>query len=206
MDAAERQRLIARYADGANEVERAIRDIGRHAFDRRPPDGSWNAREVIHHLADSEMTSAIRIRRLLFEDDPVIAGYDEAGYATAFHYADRPSSRRSEPSAPRARRPSRSWKVSTRPRGHGPGPTPRAGRTASSTGCGSTPTTPTSTPTRSAARAAPSSSGARSRRSRRSHRPTPGNRAAWSRSTGRRSRPGRSSCPARPAAGTAPGW
>jgi len=90
VDAADRQRLIARYADGANEVERAIRDIGRDAFDRRPPDGSWNAREVIHHLADSEMTSAIRIRRLLFEDDPVIQGYDEAGYATAFHYADRP--------------------------------------------------------------------------------------------------------------------
>jgi hypothetical protein len=90
MDAAEREALIARYADGANEVERAIRDIGRKAFDRRPPDGSWNAREVLHHLADSEMTSAIRIRRLLFEDEPVIGGYDEAGYAVAFHYADRP--------------------------------------------------------------------------------------------------------------------
>jgi len=90
MDAAEREALIARYADGANEVERAIRDIGRKAFDRRPPDGSWSAREVIHHLADSEMTSAIRIRRLLFEDEPVIGGYDEAGYAVAFHYADRP--------------------------------------------------------------------------------------------------------------------
>jgi hypothetical protein len=90
IDSQERQRLIAQYADGPNEVERAIRDIGRHAFDRRPPDGSWSAREVIHHLADSEMTSAIRVRRLLFEDDPVIGGYDEAGYAIAFHYADRP--------------------------------------------------------------------------------------------------------------------
>jgi hypothetical protein len=57
---------------------------------RRSTVGRWNAREVIHHLADSEMTSAIRIRRLLFEDEPVIGGYDEAGYAVAFHYADRP--------------------------------------------------------------------------------------------------------------------
>jgi hypothetical protein len=90
MDAAERQQLIGQYIEGADEVDRALREIGRDAFDRRPADGSWNAREVVHHLADSEMTSAIRLRKLLFEDDPVITGYDEAGYATFFHYADRP--------------------------------------------------------------------------------------------------------------------
>jgi hypothetical protein len=90
MDAAERQRLIDQYAQGADEVDRALRDIGRDAFDRRPPDGSWSAREVVHHLADSEMTSAIRLRTLLAEDDAVIHGYDEAGYARVFHYADRP--------------------------------------------------------------------------------------------------------------------
>ena len=87
----ERDALIARYADGADEVERAIRDIGRgDAFDRRPADGSWTAREVIHHLADSEMTSAIRVRKLLSEDDAQIQGYDEEGFARIFHYADRP--------------------------------------------------------------------------------------------------------------------
>jgi hypothetical protein len=90
MDAGERQRLIEQYLQGADEVDRALRDIGRDAFDRRPPDGSWSAREVVHHLADSEMTSAIRLRKLLYEDDPRIEGYDEAGYAVAFHYADRP--------------------------------------------------------------------------------------------------------------------
>jgi hypothetical protein len=90
VEAAERAALIERYADGAAEVERAITDIGRRAFDRRPPDGSWSAREVIHHLADSEMTSAIRLRTLLAEDDAVIRGYDEAGYARIFRYADRP--------------------------------------------------------------------------------------------------------------------
>lgn len=90
MDLAERQRLVELYQAGPDEVERALAEVGREAFDRRPPDGSWNAREVVHHLADSEMTSAIRVRRLLFEDNPTIAGYDEAGYAVTFHYADRP--------------------------------------------------------------------------------------------------------------------
>ena len=90
MDAAERDALIADYEAGPAEVDRALTEIGRDAFDRRPPDGSWSAREIVHHLADSEMRSAIRIRRLLTEDNPTILGYDEAGYATAFHYADRP--------------------------------------------------------------------------------------------------------------------
>jgi DinB family protein len=90
VDQAERQRLIARYADGANEVERAIRDIGRHSFDRRPPDGSWNAREVIHHLADSEMTSAIRLRLLIATPSPQIVGYDQDEFARKLYYKDRP--------------------------------------------------------------------------------------------------------------------
>jgi hypothetical protein len=52
-------------------------------------DGGWTARQVVHHLADSEMTSAIRLRRLLAEDDPVIAGYDEETFAKVLRY-DRP--------------------------------------------------------------------------------------------------------------------
>ena len=90
MDHAERAALIADYEAGPAEVDRALTEIGREAFDRRPADGSWSAREVVHHLADSEMRSAIRLRRLLAEDDPQILGYDEAGYATTFRYADRP--------------------------------------------------------------------------------------------------------------------
>lgn len=90
MDVTERAELIARYADGAAEVDRALREIGPDGLDRRPGDGSWTPREVVHHLADSEMRSAIRLRRLIAEDDPEILGYDEAGYARTFRYADRP--------------------------------------------------------------------------------------------------------------------
>ena len=89
MDRAERTALIEAYEAGPEKVDRALSDIGRQAFDRRPPDGSWSAREVVHHLADSEMRSAIRLRRLLSEDNPTILGYDEAGYATIFRYAER---------------------------------------------------------------------------------------------------------------------
>ena len=57
---------------------------------RRPErPGKWSIAQVIQHLADSEMTSAIRLRRLLAEDDAVIVGYDQDAFARALHY-DRP--------------------------------------------------------------------------------------------------------------------
>jgi len=51
--------------------------------------GKWSAREIVHHLADSESTSAIRLRRLLAEEHPVIQGYDQDEYARRLKYNDR---------------------------------------------------------------------------------------------------------------------
>src|SRR5579883_1572222 len=52
-------------------------------------EGGWTPRQIVHHLADSETTSAIRLRRLLAENQPVIQGYDEELFARKLHY-DRP--------------------------------------------------------------------------------------------------------------------
>ncbi len=89
MDPTTRQTLIDRYRDGYREVMDAVRDISPEELDSRPGPGDWSARQVVHHLADSEMTSAIRLRRLIAEDDPQIMGYDEEAFAERLHY-DRP--------------------------------------------------------------------------------------------------------------------
>ena len=89
MDAAERNRLIDRYRAGIDEVHRALDGASSDDLDRRPAPTEWTAREVAHHLADSETMSTIRLRRLLAEDEPLIQSYDENQYATRLHY-DRP--------------------------------------------------------------------------------------------------------------------
>ncbi len=38
---------------------------------------NWSSRQVIHHCADSEAQSYVRLRRLVAEPNPVIQGYDE---------------------------------------------------------------------------------------------------------------------------------
>ena len=89
MDQGERIELIERYRTGASEVEDAVAGITEDELDRRPLDGdadAWTARQVAHHLADSEAMAYIRLRRLIAEDDPVIVGYDEPEWARRLHY------------------------------------------------------------------------------------------------------------------------
>jgi DinB family protein len=80
MDEDERARLIATYRDGHRAVTEALEGITEEELDRTA-DGEWTPRQIAHHLADSEMMSALRIRRLLAEPDPVIHGYDEKAFA-----------------------------------------------------------------------------------------------------------------------------
>ena len=90
MTLAERKALIARYKAGYRVVVAALRGIRPAELDWRPAPGEWSAREVIHHLADSESISAHRLRRLLVEDNPVIQGYDQDAYARQLRYQARP--------------------------------------------------------------------------------------------------------------------
>ena len=85
---AERAALVERYQQGYAAFAAAVAAAGNR-LDAAPPDGGWTGRQVVHHLADSELTSAVRLRRLLAEDEPVVAGYDEERFAEVLRY-DRP--------------------------------------------------------------------------------------------------------------------
>jgi hypothetical protein len=89
VEAVQRQELIARYRDGYQVVVDALGGITEVEMDADALDG-WTVREIVHHLADSEMTSAIRLRRLLAEENPVIQGYDEEAFARRLYYRQRP--------------------------------------------------------------------------------------------------------------------
>jgi DinB superfamily len=89
MDRATRLQFIDRYSQGYQAVVDALAGAREAELDAPSPDG-WSARMVAHHLADSEMTSAIRLRRLIAEDNPVIQGYDEELYARMLYYDRRP--------------------------------------------------------------------------------------------------------------------
>jgi len=88
VDAEGRKALIRRYRDGHRAVVEALEGVSDEELDRSASD-EWTPRMIAHHLADSEMMSAIRLRRLIAEDNPVIHGYDEVEFARALT-SDRP--------------------------------------------------------------------------------------------------------------------
>lgn len=90
MDQERRRALIGRYREGPSVVEAALAGAADAELDARPADGGWTARETAHHIADSEITSAIRLRRLVAEDAPAIIGYDGDEFARRLYYGDRP--------------------------------------------------------------------------------------------------------------------
>jgi DinB superfamily len=90
MEPGTRAQLVERYKEGTRVFADALEGITEGELDARPGPQEWTAREVVHHMADSEMTSAIRLRRLIAEDAPTIQGYDQEGYAQRLFYDERP--------------------------------------------------------------------------------------------------------------------
>lgn len=86
MSAETRADLIARYRRGAADIDAALDGVTAPEWDANEAPGEWSPRQVAHHLADSETTSAIRLRRLLVEDDPLVQGYDQDAFAATLHY------------------------------------------------------------------------------------------------------------------------
>jgi hypothetical protein len=148
----ERQQLIAQYKDGYRVVAEALVKITPEELDAIPGPGKWSARQIIHHLADSEMTGAVRFRLLVAEDRPAIKGYDQDRFAARLHYE------RSHEASLELLRAARASTVELMGSCRSPTGCARA-RTASSAasgsipGCGSTGRTPTATRTRSGSRA-----------------------------------------------------
>jgi len=91
MDLQTRRNLVDRYKDGHRLVLEALAGASGAELDVAPAPGKWTAREIVHHLADSEMTSAIRLRLLVASPaPPEIRGYDQDEFARRLRYSKRP--------------------------------------------------------------------------------------------------------------------
>ena len=86
MNVDERKVQVAKYLSGTELLGSLTDGLTDAELNARPGPEEWTAREVIHHLADSEMRAAIRLRQLIAEDSPVIQGYDEKTYTRSLHY------------------------------------------------------------------------------------------------------------------------
>ena len=68
------------YLKATNVFIQLVESLSSDQLDLANSEG-WNARQVIHHVADSEAQSYARLRRLIAEPGTSIQGYDEGLWA-----------------------------------------------------------------------------------------------------------------------------
>ena len=71
--------LALAYESATNNFLKAVETLNKANLDRSI-NGGWSARQIIHHLSDSESQSCARLRRLVAEPGSVIQNFDENIY------------------------------------------------------------------------------------------------------------------------------
>ena len=71
--------VASKYEDATREFLETVHELSQTHLDVSKS-GEWTARQIIHHVADSEAQSYARLRRLIAEPGTQIQGYDEGGW------------------------------------------------------------------------------------------------------------------------------
>jgi DinB superfamily len=67
-----------------DEIEQLIDGASADAQSRAPGPGEWSPREVLSHLADSDLVTGVRVRMIVTQDRPTLVGYDQEAWTSRF--------------------------------------------------------------------------------------------------------------------------
>jgi hypothetical protein len=89
---AERAELLERYRRGAELIATVMTGAAGSELDFRTAPEKWSVREIVAHLADSELVCGDRVRRLIAENDPTLMAFDQDAWARNLNYGKRKTS------------------------------------------------------------------------------------------------------------------
>lgn len=78
--------LLERFRRGAELVAVVTTGAAGAELDYRPAPEKWSVRQIMSHLADSEIVGVDRFRRVIAEENPTIMSYDEKAWAEKLDY------------------------------------------------------------------------------------------------------------------------
>lgn len=76
-----RRELIDTIRALPTDLEAVLAGWTDEQMDYAPAPSEWNARQIVHHLADSHATAFFRTKLALTEDNPTIVAYNQEAYA-----------------------------------------------------------------------------------------------------------------------------
>src|SRR5262249_48381777 len=75
---------VAVLRDDLAQIERLVAGTTPEQLNRSPAPGEWSPREVLNHLADSDLVFATRVRMIVTQDRPTLVGYDQEAWTDRF--------------------------------------------------------------------------------------------------------------------------
>jgi len=81
--------LLERLRRGAELVAVTMTGAAGSEVDFVPSPGKWSIRQIVAHLSDAEIAAAMRLRRIIAEENPKLEAYDQDAWATNLDYARR---------------------------------------------------------------------------------------------------------------------
>lgn len=73
--------IFGPFREDLDEVERFATAFAM-SMDKKPSDGGWTASQCLAHLADAEISLALRLRMMLTSDDYNFTSWDEDAFAS----------------------------------------------------------------------------------------------------------------------------
>jgi hypothetical protein len=84
--------LLERFRRGPELIATVMTGAAGAELDFTPGTDHWSVRQIIAHLADSELVAAMRFRRIIAEENPTLAAFDQNAWAKNLGYAKRKTS------------------------------------------------------------------------------------------------------------------
>ena len=83
-----RSELLELYSRAYNDLISALEEIPKEMWLYKPAPNKWSVHEVLIHIADSEVNSFARARKIICEPGSTVMAYDENIWAVKLNYHD----------------------------------------------------------------------------------------------------------------------
>lgn len=90
---AEISSLLDRFARAPEAVAEKIRGLSREQMTYRPFPEAWTIHEHVVHLADAEINSSVRLRKILAESGVAVDMFDQEKWVASLNYHNQPVDR-----------------------------------------------------------------------------------------------------------------
>jgi len=77
---------VAKFRSGPEILEGALAGSSAEETAYVPAPGKWNIRQIVRHVADTEVVVGMRMRQIVAEDKPLLVPFDQDAWAAKLGY------------------------------------------------------------------------------------------------------------------------